>query len=283
MRRRRFLGLAGAAVLDGRQRAAAGESPPAAPPSLRSAPLELTGGWDSSPKPAVARVVERVREVSLADVRLLSDRQPQRLRVDAHASGPPAIWLHADPPNTAWIIVDVGTAAWCQLAYQFGHELGHVLCNSWRRSDRPTPPSQWLEEALAEAFSLRGLGLLARSWERDPPFAGDLGYAKSIRRYRADLIAKYRAAAPPGPDLAACWHSHCRDFTHGKGDPLVLAVLAEMEGDPVCVEDLGALNRWPARSAVPADEYLLLWQKSCAELGALGQLPARLRAALGLG
>jgi len=63
----------------------------------------------------------------------------------------------------------------------------------------------------------------------------------------------------------------------------VLAVLAEMERDPSCVADLGALNRWPERSAVPVAAYLALWRKSCAELGASGHLPARLRALLGLG
>jgi hypothetical protein len=34
------------------------------------------------------------------------------------------------------------------------------------------------------------------------------------------------------------------------------------------VEALGALNRWPGRSSVPIDDYLRLWQASCAELQA---------------
>jgi hypothetical protein len=94
------------------------------------------------------------------------------------------------------------------------------------------------------------------------------------------LIENYRAAAPPGPDIAACFRTHCRDFTQGKGDPMVLAVVGEMERNPLCVEDLGGLNRWPARSAVPVAEYLPLWEKSCAELGASAHLPAWLRTTL---
>jgi hypothetical protein len=250
--------------------------------NLLTAPLELAGDWGGSPSRAAAVVITRMRQVSLAGVTLISDRQPDRLRVDDHASGPPAIWLHVDPPGTAWVIVDIGPRDWCKLAYQFGHELGHVLCNSWQWSAKPAPPSQWVEESLAEAFSIRGLGLLAASWERDPPFPGDSGFAKFIRQYRADLTQQYRAAAPPGPDVAACYRTHCRDFTQGKGDPVVFAVLSEMESDPLCVEDLGALNRWPARSGAPVAQYLTLWQKSCAELGASGRLPARLRVLLGL-
>jgi hypothetical protein len=242
--------------------------------TLLSAPLELAGDWGGSPPTDAAAVISRMRQVSLMGVRLVSDQQPERLRVDEHTSGPPAIWLHQDPPKTAWIIVDIGALDWCKLAYQFGHELGHVLSNSWGPLAKPAAPTQWLEEAIVEAFSIRGLGLLADSWEQNPPFPGDAGFARFIRQYRADLIEKYRAAAPPGPDVAACYRTHCRDFTQGKGDPMVLAVVDEMERDPLCVEDLGGLNRWPARSAVPVAEYLPLWQKSCAELGASGHLPA---------
>jgi hypothetical protein len=284
MHRRRFLASAGGAILGDWWFAGMGQAKETSPPvTLSTAPLEVIGNWGGSLPQAAARVVERVRQVSLAGVKLVSDRQPQRLRVEDRSSGPPAIWLHTDPATAAWIIVDIGPQDWCKLAYQFGHELGHVLCNSWGWLARPAPPSQWLEESLAESFSIRGLGRLAPSWETKPPFPGDSGFAKYIRQYRAGLIAQYRAAAPPGPDIAACYRTHCRDFTAGKGDAIVLAVVAEMELDPVCVEDLGALNRWPARSAVPPKEYLGLWQKSCAELGASGHLPARLRALLGLG
>ena len=55
-----------------------------------------------------------------------------------------------------------------------------------------------------------------------------------------------------------------------------MQIVAELEGDKACVEDLGAVNRWPARSEVPVEDYLRLWQTSCAEIGAPGRLPARL-------
>ena len=40
---------------------------------------------------------------------------------------------------------------------------------------------------------------------------------------------------------------------------------------------MGALNRWPGRSGVPMEDYLRLWKRSCAELGASQRLPIRLR------
>lgn len=288
IRRRAFLQFAAVLVLYPRLIREAGAADPSTATSLLSAPLELTGDWGESPRQAVAIVITRVRAVSLEGIRLLSDRQPDRLRVEEHSSGSPAIWLHDEPRKTAWIIVDIGGRDWCKLAYQFGHELGHVLANSWQSTAKPQPPTQWLEEAMVEAFSIRGLGLLAASWEKSPPFAGDALFAKAVRQYRADLIEGYRKAGQPKPgaEFAAWFRKTRAHLEQGGGEaagPAILAILAELERGPAAVEDLGALNRWPARSAAPLEQYLALWQASCAQLQTPGRLPARLKALFQLG
>jgi hypothetical protein len=282
--RRALLGLAGGALVISRLGAAALGRASEATGSLLTAPLALGGTWKSSPDDAVLRVLSRMREVSLEGLRLLSDRQPDRLYVDDHPSGSPAVWLHNDHPNTAWIIVDIGPADWCKLSYQFGHELGHVLCNSWNAESKPRVPCQWLEEAMVEAFSIRGLGLLAASWERNPPFAGNEAFGAAIREYRENLLKKYRGAGEPMSDAEiASWFGASRSalergaFNNG---PMIVRVVGELERDNACVEDLGALNRWPARSGVPLEDYLTLWGKSCTEINASGRLPARLRSLL---
>jgi len=232
-------------------------------------------------------VISRMREVCLSGVRLLSDRQPAKLRVDNHSSGLPHIWLHKEESDTAWIVVDIGALDWCKLAYQLGHELGHVVCNSWQWQAISKLPSRWLEEALVEAFSIRGLGLLADSWERRPPFPHDASFAHAIRKYRQDLIEKYRKPAGEPPALNMCaWLRENRetlDHTGGVGTvegPEILQIVAEMERDKTAVEDLGALNRSSARTEVPVEDYLRLWQASCAEIHAPGSLPAKLARSL---
>jgi hypothetical protein len=181
----------------------------------------------------------------------------------------------------AWIIVNIYPSAWCQLAYQFGHELGHILCNSWDKFAHPSAPCQWLEESLVEAFTIRGLGLLAASWERNPPFDGDASFADSIRRYRKNLIKRYAAQAPNRS--CATWFRMARaslDLRGGESGaegPATIEILAALENSDACVEDLGAVNRWPLRSRVPIEDYLDLWEVSCAEIGAPGRLPKRLR------
>ncbi len=285
MRRRTMLPLIGFIILlptplasgGPRQQEATGKS------TLATVPIEVKGDWGGSLPSAALTVVTRMRVVGLAGVRLLSDRQPGILTVDSHTSGPPAIWLHDDGTSIAWVIVDVGPRDWSKLAYQFGHELGHVLCNSWGPDAKPANPCQWLEEALVEAFSIRGLGLLAESWEHDPPFPGDAAFGGAIRRYREDLLTRYQAfATEQGADRGlAGWFAAQRAALEtdggisGPAQGAVAAMVAELEANAVAAESLGALNRWTGRSGVAMEEYLRQWERSCAEIGASGKLAMR--------
>jgi hypothetical protein len=258
-------------------------------PTLLSAPIELAGDWGHMLPRSADQVLERMRHACLDGVRLLSDRQPTRLRVDEHTSGLPAVWLHPDGSSMAWIIVDVGERAWSQLAYQFGHELGHVLANSWQPHAKPMPPCQWLEEALVEAFSLRGLGRLAESWKQNPPFAGDNEFGNAIADYRQNIIQRYSALADEQGitrDPARWFADHRSEIEVAGLNPFAraasLTVLAEYERAPSCVEALGALNRWPGRTGVPIEDYFRQWEASCAELQASPLLPTSLREMLGI-
>ena len=258
--------------------------------TLLSAPIELAGDWGRMLPYAADQVVEHMRRACLDGVRLVSDRQPTRLRVDQHSSGSPAIWLHPDGSSMAWVIVDVGERDWSRLAYQFGHELGHVLANSWQPHAKPAIPSQWLEEALVEAFCLRGLGRLADRWTQDPPFVHDNRFGAAIAGYRLNILQSYaeQAAGQGGSVNVAAWFAaHRGEMEAGGGlnpfaQAAALTVLADYERAPDCLEALGALNRWPGRSGMPIEDYLRLWEASCAELQASVLLPTRLRAPLGL-
>ena len=252
--------------------------------TLLTANLELGGDWGGSASTDAAAVIESMRAACLAGVALLSDHQPEKLRVDDQSGSNPSVWLHTEFPTTAWIVVIVGTRDWCNLAYQFGHELGHVLCNSWEPDAKPRNPCQWIEEALVEAFSLRGLARMADDWVRSPPFPNDTTYAGSIRSYRETILASYRSAAQDQGIAAGfgAWFKAHEAFLdqHGGVDAArgaVSTMLGLLQGDAAMIADMGALNRWPARSGVPLPDYLDLWEKSCAELGAPGRLPVRVR------
>ena len=258
-------------------------SPQPVTTSLINVPIELAGDWGRMLEGAVVQVIERMRHACLDDIRLVSDRQPTRVRVDEHTSGQPAIWLHPDGSNMAWIIVDIGERDWSKLAYQFGHELGHVLANSWQSDAKPAAPCQWLEEAMVEAFSLRGLQRLAAGWKENPPFAGDNAFGDAISEYRQNIIHRYAALADAQGftgDAAAWFADHRGEIEIPGLNPfaqaMCLTILAEYDQTPDCLEALGALNRWPGRSGIPLGEYLQRWKESCAELQTSAHLPIRL-------
>jgi hypothetical protein len=252
--------------------------------TLLTAPLELAGRWRGSNPEDAGAVIEKMRTACLAGLAFVSDRQPEKLRVDDRCGSNPSIWLHTEEPTTAWITVIVETRDWCNLAYQFGHELGHVLCNSWEVDAAPRNPCQWIEEALVEAFSLRGLDRLAFGWAQSPPFPNDEAYAGSIRDYAATILAGHEATIPEAAMPAAFgqWFRKHRLFLYENGgvqaaSGAVSTMLDLLERDAATIADLGALNRWPGRSGVPLADYLELWAGSCAELQAPGRLPARLK------
>lgn len=188
----------------------------------------------------------------------------------------------------AWIIVDIGERDWSKLAYQFGHELGHVLANSWQADAKPEAPCQWLEEAMVEAFSLRGLQRLAAGWKENPPFTGDNAFGDAIAKYRQEIVRNYAALANDqglSRDPIAWFAEHRSEIEIPRLNPfaqaMCLTILAEYDQVPDCVEALGALNRWQGRSGIPIGEYLQRWQESCAELSVSPHLPSRLGELLG--
>lgn len=239
----------------------------------------VKGEWQAPPRSA-ALVIGRMREACCFGYRLLSDRQPSKLWVENRSSGPPAVWLHQDDTNTAIIFVDVGERAWSQLAYQFGHELGHVISNSWESNAKPYAPCQWVEETIVESLSLYGLGILAADWERRPPFPNDGGYGKHIKDYRDDIIAQYsRLASEQGLNNTDYWFSkHRQSLEEFVGlsqfaKAAVSAVLPAISENRALLEDVGALNRWPERAALPLNDYIKRWRLSCKELKSPGRLP----------
>jgi hypothetical protein len=158
------------------------------------------------------------------------------------------------------------------------------MANSWQPDAKPAPPCQWLEEAMVEAFSLRGLGSLAKDWKENPPFPGDNAFGDAIAEYRDNIVRGYTALADAqglNRDGAAWFADHRSEIEIPGLNPfaqaLSVTILTEYERAPDCIEALGALNRWPGRTGIPVAEYLRRWEQSCRELQASPQLPLRLQ------
>ena len=75
---------------------------------------------------------------------------------------------------------------WAKFAYQFAHELCHVLSNPERLRGNP---NNWFVEALCELSSLFTLRQMADRWRTQPPFPNWDSYAASLASYPVRMPA----------------------------------------------------------------------------------------------
>lgn len=241
--------------------------------------MSLKGDWGGLEKQSKA-VLNLVRSSCLSNVQIKSDRLPDSIIIENAVSPNPSIWLHKEPRTAAWIRLNAAPGAWCQLAYQFGHELGHVLVNSWTPDAKPQPPSQWIEEALAEGFSLFGLWRLAANWRKLPPFPNNQAYATEISQYLDEALANYaRLGDELGIKQTADWYA--REEERLENDTGLYArekafssvIFTAVRKNLTLIEDYPALNRWPERTKLQNRDYLSRWESSCREIGTKGAFP----------
>jgi hypothetical protein len=109
-----------------------------------------------------------------------------------------------------------------------------------------------------------------------------------IKHYRDQQLEQHKTAlGATAVDLLPWFRANRPELEKqtGLSGPTVAAVPAmvqEFEDDPMLIADLGAMNRWPGRSSVNLDDYLVFWHQSCHELNAPGKLPLLVRRLLGL-
>jgi hypothetical protein len=97
------------------------------------------------------------------------------------------------------------------------------------------------------------------------------------------LLAKNNSDASDAMKLAEWFKLNREGLENGRNvprGPAIQAILAlfeeQFEDKTSCAEELGALNRWPERTALPIRDYFHHWKRSCNEIGANGALPTRL-------
>ncbi len=269
------------------RRAAARSVDPAQAVGPAAAPLNVSGAWgDGVPPDVVQGLIVYMRDAALDRVALPPSQGPRTIEVVNRGSGGPSIWLSARNPGGAVIYVVTGAAAWSQLAYQFGHEFGHVLANSWQPGSEPALPSQWIEETAAEAFALEALSRIARRWSTRPPIRGNNGYGSALTEYRATLLRQYEEKSAPSDAIEAWVRANPVDPAPmaagtAKWSPaLIVAAQRLFATTPAAMADIAALNLWPERSRLEAGAYLDRWRDACRRLGTPGKLPEVVRSSL---
>lgn len=132
-----------------------------------------------------------------ADIRAVLDSAAKELgRYFPGHTIEPMVVVHAeDGPITLFqrngqgeIVIRLSTSQtfWCQYAYQFAHELGHVLCGY-----RNTPSrNKWFEETVCETAALFTMRRMARAWRDTPPYPNWAPYRDALNDYVEEVIGK---------------------------------------------------------------------------------------------
>ncbi|MGB5600390.1 MAG: hypothetical protein WBM66_16840 [Thiothrix litoralis] len=95
------------------------------------------------------------------------------------------------------VLLDIKGRYWSQLAYQYSHEVCHLLSN-YDLAPNNITQQQWFEESLCEAFSLFALKQMAVHWQENPPYPNWKAYSADLQRYVDGMLQeKHRHLATP--------------------------------------------------------------------------------------
>ena len=101
--------------------------------------------------------------------------------IPAPGSNPyPMTHCRLSPDDLFKIQLTARDKLWAKFAYQFAHELCHVLSNPERLLGNP---NNWFVEALCELSSIFTLRQMAERWRNQPPYPNWASYAASLAGY----------------------------------------------------------------------------------------------------
>ena len=161
------------------------------------------------------------------------------------------------------MLLDSGDRNWSQVAYQFSHELGHVLCGDLSLE----LPQRWFEEAFCESVSLWTMERMGVSWKTDPPYGNWKSYAPKLTDYVCEV--RKRVASPES--LSEWFEAHREHLDQEPCDRNMNLVLAkrladEANEDPALYQSFYYLRRGGHDTPVDSMEWLLAnWIEHCPE------------------
>ncbi len=185
-----------------------------------------------------------------------------RFLVERSDNGPIVLY-HRGPKGEYLVRLDTKDRYWCQYAFQFSHEIGHVLCGYKQGNQQ----NLWFEESLCETASLFTLEKLSEAWRRDPPFETWRAYAPQFIDYQRKRLKDLQ---PPGNfQLASWWRENKNTLSSSpilRKENLWVAtrLLPLFQKDPKTGWSACAyLNQTKTASERSFRRYLVDWSTSC--------------------
>lgn len=169
----------------------------------------------------------------------------------------PIVLYDRGPKREYQVKLNVTGTHWAQFAFQFAHELCHILS----QYDREDDPNEWFEETLCETASLFALRRMAVTWKTAPPYPNWKSYAVHLRRYADDRMKKH--PLPDGTTVAAFYLDNRKELRKNKANRklntiIAIRLLPLFEASPEHWEAVGWLNQGNGKNRSFAD-YLRDW------------------------
>jgi hypothetical protein len=178
-------------------------------------------------------------------------------------SGPISLYQRGSQ-NEYIILVNIKGLYWAQLAYQFSHELMHILSNYIAT---PGDANQWFEEALCEAASIHAIQRMSVVWRTNPPYPNFKSYSSSLGDYYKNLLAEQHRYLKPGETLAN-WYKREQQSLRAnhaqrpKNELVGTKIYAFFNASPDRWRSVRYLNIGNANKQISLEQYLNDWRTS---------------------
>ncbi len=232
---------------------------PAGESNLRLRIVVEPGDWGSS---SLADTTKVCVSTASAFIPYLNANDYAPLLISNDASGP--ITLYRRGPNNEHLVrLNTGDRAWAQLAFQFSHELCHILCN-YRNVKNP---QLWFEETLCECASLFALRRMAETWKTDAPYSNWTSYSSALNDYATQRMKALQGDEESAEEIYVANRSKLESSGTDRelNNRLAGKLLPLFEKDPTAWEAVQYLNRGSVEENWDFQSYLQGWYERVPE------------------
>jgi hypothetical protein len=202
------------------------------------------------------------------------------------AADRPITLFRRGPANEYLVRLSARDRHWARYAYEFAHELAHILTNYEHHAPGGAlRPNQWFEEAVCEAASLYALKRLAFAWEVWPPHPHWAAYAPEFRHYVERFLGESHRQLPSDMPLSTWFRRNEQElqdkpYVRGHNEVVANILLPLFEENAEVWEAISYLNVEGRSGNLKA--YLQAWHDNAPEqyrdviryiMGLFGLLP----------
>lgn len=163
----------------------------------------------------------------------------------------------ATDPHYIWLTTQ--GRLWCKIAYQFAHELCHLISDHDRLRDSG---HKWLHESLCELASIFAVSKMAESWGTHPPYPHWASYSAALREYANELLSRPSRQLPNDEPFRIWFGQHASalavdPYQRELNGVVALALFPIFMSRPEYWE----LVRWMPNSQESFPEFLSKWHE----------------------